>query len=152
MALEAACMASVQDKLDEIYARIEAGEDFDALIAEYGEDAGMQSEPAKSTGYYVCADSTSLDLPFKTAAMLLEKVGDVSEPTLGQYGVHIIRYESDVTPGAVAFEQVQAALTEEALTQQQELHYQEKLEAWLSDLNVVYHYDAWKAYESNALQ
>ena len=32
----------------EIYAKIEAGEDFDALIEEYGEDPGMQNEPYKT--------------------------------------------------------------------------------------------------------
>ena len=34
-------------------AKIDAGEDFDALVEEYGEDPGMQSEPTGPRGYMV---------------------------------------------------------------------------------------------------
>ena len=141
--LEQACFDDVQDTLDEIYARIDAGEDFDALIAEYGEDPGMQNEPTASSGYYVCADSTTWDTAFRDAAMLLSNVGDVSDPVLGMSGVHIIRYESDVTAGAVPFEQVRDELSEETLTRMREENYDALLQEWVDALNPVYHYDAW---------
>ena len=35
----------------EVIAKLEAGEDFESLIAEYGEDPGMQNEPTMSRGY-----------------------------------------------------------------------------------------------------
>lgn len=38
-----AIFAEMEPTVEEIYARIEAGEDFDALIEEYGQDPGMQS-------------------------------------------------------------------------------------------------------------
>ena len=39
----------------EIDARLAGGEDFMALMAEYGEDPGMQNEPTATRGYYVSA-------------------------------------------------------------------------------------------------
>ena len=58
-AAERACLNNVKDKTTEIYARLEAGEDFADLIAEYGEDPGMQNEPTASRGYYVSAASVN---------------------------------------------------------------------------------------------
>ena len=136
---EADCLASVQDKLDEIYGKIEAGEDFDALIEAYGEDPGMQNEPGKTRGYYVSSASTNWDKNFTAGAMLLEKVGDVSEkPVISTSGVHIIRYESDVTPGAVPLEDVREKLYETTLDSMKVDHFNSELESWISALNAKY--------------
>ena len=95
-------------------------------------------------GYYVSADSTSWDTAFRDAAMLLSNVGDVSEPVLGMSGVHIIRYESDVTPGPVPLEDVRDQLYDEALAAAREENYAALLEGWVAALNPVYHYDNWQ--------
>ena len=140
---EADCLASVQDKLDEIYAKIEEGEDFNSLIEAYGEDPGMQNEPTKTRGYYVCANSTNWDANFTAGAMALANVGDVSEtPVISTSGVHIIRYESDVTAGAVALDDVRDALYEDTLETMKHDHFTEGLESWIAALNPVYHIDA----------
>ena len=104
---ETACLDSVKAKTDEIYQKLSEGADFADLIAEYGEDPGMQNEPTATRGYYVCADSENWDKNFTAGAMALQNVGDVSEtPVISTSGVHIIRYESDVTPGAVPLENI----------------------------------------------
>ena len=139
-----ACFADVQDTLDEIQSRLDAGEDFQTLIDEYGEDPGMQSEPTATVGYYVSADSTTWDTAFRDAAMLLSNVGDVSEPVLSMSGVHIIRYESDVTPGPVPLDDVRDQLFDEALTAAREEHYGALLDEWVAAIHPVYHYDAWE--------
>ena len=139
-----ACFADVQDTLDEIQSRLDAGEDFQTLIDEYGEDPGMQSEPTATVGYYVSADSTTWDTAFRDAAMLLSNVGDISEPVLSMSGVHIIRYESDVTPGPVPLDDVRDQLFDEALTAAREEHYDALLDEWVAAINPVYHYDAWE--------
>lgn len=136
---EADCLASVKDKTDEIYAKIEAGEDFEALIEAYGEDPGMQNEPTKTRGYYVSSGSANWDKNFTAGAMALEKIGDVSEtPVISTSGVHIIRYESDVTPGAVALEDVKDALYEDTLEDMKSDHFNEELDAWVAALNPQY--------------
>ena len=139
-----ACFADVQDTLDEIQSRLDAGEDFQTLIDEYGEDPGMQNEPTATVGYYVSADSTTWDTAFRDAAMLLSNVGDVSEPVLSMSGVHIIRYESDVTPGPVPLDDVRDQLFDEALTAAREEHYGALLDEWVAAIHPVYHYDAWE--------
>ena len=141
-----ACLDSVKDKTDEIYARLEAGEDFEALIAEYGEDPGMQNEPTSSRGYYVSAASTNWEANFRDAAMALENVGDyTTEPVLSGSGVHIIRYESDVTAGPVALDEVRDALYEQALTEKQEANVTDTIDAWVAERNVSVDADAFES-------
>ena len=136
---EADCLASVKEKTDEIYEKINAGEDFAALIEAYGEDPGMQNEPSKTRGYYVSSASTTWDKNFTAGAMSLEKVGDVTEtPVISTSGVHIIRYESDVTAGAVPLEDVKDALYEDTLDDLRTDHFNEELESWVAALNPQY--------------
>ena len=136
---EADCLASVQEKLDEIYGKIEAGEDFESLIEAYGEDPGMKNEPTKSRGYYVSSASTNWDANFTAGAMALANVGDVSEtPVISTSGVHIIRYESDVTAGAVALDEVRETLYEDTLESMKAEHFDSELESWVNALNPQY--------------
>ena len=142
---EADCLASVQDKLDDIYARIDAGEDFASLIEAYGEDPGMQNEPTKTRGYYVSANSSNWDSMFTDGAMSLAEVGDVTRtPVIGSSGIHIIRYESDVTPGAVPLDDIRDALYDETLEKLKTDHYNSELESWISALNPKYDLSAFK--------
>lgn len=110
-------MAPVQARLDEIGAKLDAGEDFQALIDEYGEDPGMQEgSPYRETGYYLSEATTTYDPPFQAAAMALTEVGQVSEPVLGAYGFHFIRYDHDLPSGEADFEAVKAELMESELS------------------------------------
>ena len=141
-----ACLDSVKDKTDEIYARLEAGEDFEALIAEYGEDPGMKNEPTSSRGYYVSAASANWEVNFRDAAMTLENVGDYTmEPVISGSGVHIIRYESDVTAGPVALNEVRDALYAETLTEKQEANVTDTIDAWVAERSVSVDAEAFEA-------
>ena len=84
--------ATLSDLVAEVQAKIAQGEDFEALIDEYGSDVGMQEEPGLSQGYYVAAGSEMWEQVFTDAALALEKPGDVSEPVVGSNGIHLIRY------------------------------------------------------------
>ncbi|MGN1005499.1 MAG: peptidylprolyl isomerase, partial [Aristaeellaceae bacterium] len=145
-AAERACLNNVKDKTTEIYARLEAGEDFADLIAEYGEDPGMQNEPTASRGYYVSAASVNWEVNFRDAAMSLENVGDYTlEPVVSGSGVHIIRYESDVTAGPVALDEVRDALYEQTLTEKQEANVTDTIDAWVEAANPVVDVEAFEA-------
>jgi parvulin-like peptidyl-prolyl isomerase len=125
-----ALLAEAQPQVDEVVEKIKAGEDFQSLIDTYGEDPGMQTGAATAeTGYYVC-DGASFDEAFLAAAMALQAVGDVSDPVLGSYGYHIIRYESDVTPGAMDYDSVKEDLTSQTLSTAQSDAFSSALEAW----------------------
>ena len=142
---EAACLASVKEKTDAIYADFEAGKDINEIMAAYGEDPGMQSEPAMTTGYFVCAASTRWDKNFAAEAMALEKVGDYSAtPVISTSGVHIVYYASDVTPGAVALDDIKDAIYDAVLTEKREAYFTTELDRWVEEMNPVLHLDVWQ--------
>ncbi len=133
---QAELFASFEEKIAEITARFEAGEAFDDLMAEYGEDPGMQREPAMTEGYVVSADSVMWEQTFTDHAMAIENPGEISEAFLGSRGVHIVYYVGDVTPGAVDFETVKDTLGEEMLKTKQDEAYDAAYEAWKADAKV----------------
>jgi len=136
------CIASVQDQLDEIYPRLEAGEDFDTIMAEYGKDPGMAMEPSKSDGYYVCATSETWDYSFRNGAMDLEKVGDYSlEPVVSASGVHIIYYNSDVVGGPVPLDSIREEFSASAQETANAEYFNGKCAEWVSELNPQYNID-----------
>lgn len=143
---EQICLLSVSETTEEIYARLENGESFDSLIAEYGEDPGMQNEPTMSRGYCVSEASINWEANFRDGAMALEHVGEYSAtPVVSGSGVHIIQYVSDVAAGEVDIETVREALAEEALANLQDAHSEETITAWVEEANVSYDVAAFEA-------
>ena len=131
--------AGMDPTVEEIYARIEAGEDFDALIAEYGQDPGMQSGDSAQNGYYVSADSTAWVQEFTDGAMSIPEIGGVSDPVRSSYGIHIIKYVGDVAPGATDFADVEAALRESLLATMTEEAYNAALDEWVEAVHPEYY-------------
>ncbi|MBR3503954.1 MAG: peptidylprolyl isomerase [Clostridia bacterium] len=126
--IDALC-ADLMARVLEIRDRIDAGEDFMALMEEYGEDPGMKNEPYMSKGYYVSADSAMWEPNFRDAAMALKNVGDVSDPVLTGYGIHLILYSAALTPGAVPLEEVREGLEAGALETLEEKAIEEAVQA-----------------------
>ena len=110
-----AILDSLKVKIDDIQARLAKGESFESLIAEYGEDPGMQDEEYLKNGYIVHPESISYMAEFTKAAAALEKIGDVSDPVLTDYGVHILYYLRDIEPGPVELTDEMKAELKEAL-------------------------------------
>lgn len=67
--LEEQLKAPVREKALEVLEKVRAGEDFDQLMSEYGEDPGMKAEPAMSRGY-ATGPNTSFEEAFKEAAQI----------------------------------------------------------------------------------
>ena len=136
-----AAYAAIQPTVDEVEEKLAAGEDFDALMEQYGQDPGMQTSPAKENGYPVSADSTNWVTEFRDAAMALENVGDVSEPVRSEYGIHIIKYVSDAVEGEVGLDAVRDALETEVLTQKQDEAYTAAVDAWVAEADAKIYKD-----------
>ena len=118
---------ALQDKIDEIYAKIEAGEEFADLIDAYGEDPGMASSP---DGYQVHKDSTSFVAEFRDGAMSIENVGDVSNPVLSDFGAYH-KYLRDVPAGAVELsEEAFEDMKNELLTSKKDEAFQAAYAEW----------------------
>lgn len=139
-----AAYAALQPIIEEIQAKLAAGEDFDALMEEYGEDTGMQAEPAKTNGYAVCEQSTNWVEDFRNAAMALAKVGDVSEPVRSTYGIHIIRYVSDAVEGPVALDEVKDTIESSLLSTRQDETYNAAVDEWIAAADAKVDRDALK--------
>ncbi|MBE7052841.1 MAG: hypothetical protein E7391_01015 [Ruminococcaceae bacterium] len=77
--------AELKKVVDEIYNQIKNGADFDALMNEFGEDPGVESNP---DGYVFTKGDMVKE--FEDTAYALE-IGQVSEPVLSDYGYHIIK-------------------------------------------------------------
>ena len=138
-----AIMDSVQPTIDEINQKLADGAAFADLIVEYGTDPGMEQEPNKSLGYSVHQDSILWDPAFVQAAFSVNNVGDVAEPVLGSYGVHIVQYTRDVPAGAVEYTaDVQLALYEEALSKKESELFTATMTDWLNAAQVTYSVEA----------
>ena len=138
-AAKQAILDSVQDKIKEIGEKLEAGTSFEDLILEYGTDPGMEDEENRKNGYAVHADSIKWEPNFTEGAMKLEKVGDVSEPVVGSYGVHILHYLRDIPGGAVELTdamkaEIRATLEAEKLN----TAVDEKVEPWMEASEIVW--------------
>ena len=135
-----ALYAQLMPTAEEVVAAFNAGTSFDELIAKYNEDPGMTNEPTATIGYAVSADSTTWDPAFTEGAMSIAEVGQISEPVRGSYGIHIIYYMSDVTPGEVALEEIHDGVAEVALSDKIAATYDEQVAAWVEEANVEYFY------------
>ena len=143
LAAAQACREDVKSVSDEIYARYGAGESIDALIAEYGQDPGMQVEPTQTRGYCVSAESIIWNPSFRDGAMAIANVGELStEPVVSVSGVHIICYAEEIVPGPVPLEEIREALEAEVLENTRSNYADETIEAWIAETNPEYDVDA----------
>ena len=146
-AAKQAILDSAKPTVDEIMAKLKDGASFDELILEYGTDPGMQDEATRTSGYAVHKDSIIWDPAFTAGAVALEKVGDVSEPILGQYGIHILHYLRDIPGGAVELtEEMKNAFHDELLEQKRNEALNAALDKWMEEAAIVYTEagEAWK--------
>lgn len=120
---------NLQPTIEEIQAKLTAGETFESLIETYDEDPGMTPD----TTYAVSADSNNWVEEFKTASMALANVGDVSEPVRSSYGIHIIKYDSDIAAGEVGLDTVKEDIQASLLSAKQSEVYSAAFQQWVTD-------------------
>ena len=135
-----ALYAQLMPTAEEVIAAFNDGTSFDELIEKYNEDPGMTTEPTATIGYAVSAGSDTWDPAFTEGAMSIAEVGQISEPVYGSYGIHIIYYMSDITPGAVALEEIHDSVEELALSDKIQSTYENQVAAWVEEANVEYFY------------
>ena len=133
-----AAYAEILPRAEEVLAKAQAGEDFDALVETYGEDDGMTVEPNKSRGYLVCEGLALYDQAFQDGAMALANVGDVSaEPVKSSFGYHIMQYACDVEAGVVEFtDEVKTKIHDTMLTEAQDAAYEAAVAQWVAAAKV----------------
>ena len=136
---EAAVLASVQDKIDEINQKLASGTSFEDLIDEYGTDPGMKDEATKAVGYSVHQDSMRYDPAFVRAAFSVDKIGDIAKPAVGQYGIYIVKYLRDVPAGKVPLtDEIRDTIRTKLLNDKQAETFNAALNAWKDAAEITY--------------
>ena len=125
--------ASIDEKADTVVAQLAEGGDWQKLTDEYNEDTGMKDN---EKGYAVAAGMSGFDAAFVDAAMALEKIGDVSPKTKGQYGYYIIRYESDEAEGPIALDTLKETISSSLLNTKQNDTYEATLAQWVEEAGI----------------
>ncbi|MBQ7657175.1 MAG: peptidylprolyl isomerase [Clostridia bacterium] len=148
-----AILDSRKETIDDIYARLEKGEEFTALIAEYNQDPGMKDESRLADGYLVHQESLIWD-PVFTAAAFSEKMvkpGDVSDPVVGQNGIHILYYLRDVPGGKVEMtDEIRAEIETYLDSSKKNQVFSEALSEWMTQHEIVYNQEAIYALTNSA--
>lgn len=126
-----AILAANQAKIDEINQRLANGEDFEALIPEYTVDSANL--------YEVSVASTNFVPEFVEAAFSVDNVGDVSAPYVSQFGIHIVKYMSDIPAGPIEMtEEQRQAKYESLLSALKDDLYSKTVEEWKTNAVVEY--------------
>ena len=85
-------LAEKQALVQEVQDKLAAGEDFDALMEQYGEDPGMETN---KDGYLIDKDGATLDGSYMveefTKGATALAVDEISEPVKSDFGWHIIK-------------------------------------------------------------
>lgn len=118
----------------EILGKLDAGEDFSALLSQYGTDPGMEVAPYKTLGYLVGPYESKVDyLPeFKEAALALTEIGQCSGIVQTENGFHILRLESTLEGGVKPLEEVYDQIHALLLKADQTEQLTALLKAWVS--------------------
>lgn len=134
-----AVLANVQPTVDEIKQKMADGASFAELIPQYTADPGMQDEEAIAEGYEVHMDSVNWVTAFRDQAFTVDNIGDVTEPVVTDYGVHILQYVADVPGGAAELtEELRASFLTALLASAQDDAYYTAIEGWVNEATVVY--------------
>lgn len=145
-----AILDSQKEAIEGIYASLQAGESFESLIAQLGQDPGMQMTDNLQNGYMVHRDSVVWDPVFTQAAFSekMVQVGDVSDPVVGSNGIHILKYLRDVPAGLHMTEQIRQEIVDYLMAVKENEVFSLALQGWEQEANVVYHEEAIMAAQS----
>lgn len=135
--------ANIAPVADEVLSRLEAGEDWDALTAEYNDDPGMmEGQETAVTGYPICEGFASFDDAFVNAAMAIPEIGQWSDKIAGEsYGYYIIKYVADIPEGEVDKETVRETMMADLLNTAKEETFAAAMDQWMTEANVMINYD-----------
>ncbi len=138
-ALRAEYLAALEEKANEVLAKLDEGADFDELIQEYSADAAASEY--YPDGYVVIPDSVTFVDDFVQAAFELENIGDY-KLAASDYGWHIVLYFDDAEIPEedlnTYVEYVHETLTETA----KEETYTNTIVQWLEEYDFEINYEA----------
>lgn len=124
----------MKKKVDGIIALIDGGTSFDDLQATYNEDTS--DEPTA-----VIVDSELYVSEFYDAVFSIEEIGGIAEPTVSDYGVHIIKYAGDAEVTEEDKADIFKSMKEFLFAQKENEIQQNAYEEWLEIYPYTIDYD-----------
>lgn len=123
-------LSKIEEKANDVFKQIGEGKDFDELIAEFGEDPGMQEDNV----YVIKEDTTSFAPEFVEGLFSLKNKGEYTKPVGTEFGYHIILYVDDIQEGEVPFEDVKETIENELTTAKKETMYSDQMATWKEEI------------------
>lgn len=143
-ALDAAKQAVLDSKkteIDDIYARLEKGEDFMTLINEYNTDPGMTYEDVLAEGYLVHQETAGLlyDADFVNGAFQehMTAPGTYSTPVVSAFGIHVVYYLRDVESGLILTDDIRTEIVDYLNSMHMQNAYETGLAEWGKDIVIT---------------
>jgi len=125
---------NIQPEVDEIVAKIDAGDSFTDLISEYNDDEGMAYYP---DGYPVQEGAGTYIDSFEKAAISLTTPGEISDPIKTYYGYHILELVNIDPAGPIALEDKYDEIEAYLLYTEQNNTWNEAAASWEEEADVV---------------
>jgi len=123
-----------QETADMIMEKINAGEDFEALLKKHNTDPGMNVDDPEQ-GYLV-GEGASFVEGFLNGALSLEKEGDFCLAE-SDYGFHIIKRMGEAEAGDIPYEEVKDMFDILATANFQSEYYADLVDEWMADESIV---------------
>ena len=116
----------------EIQQKIDAGEDFDALVAEYNEDTGMAEE-----GYpFHESIADKYFEEFSAAAKLLKTEGEISDAVTSSSGVHILMRGADISTTPKTVDELHDQIYDYLMLEEGDILEDEAIVNWKEELDI----------------
>ena len=124
-------IAQAQQDIADIYARLKAGESFDALIAEYSDSTDMPE------GGYAVGEGNKLPFrDFVVRSLSLQQEGNVTQPITTADGYYILYYAQDLSKDWAALRSNTAALRTEMLAQKRQQAADDAFAQWIAEADI----------------
>ncbi|MCM1335166.1 MAG: peptidylprolyl isomerase [Bacteroides sp.] len=134
--------SGLKERAEELITRLNNGEDFNTLQAEYNDDSG--DDP-----YAVIVGAQRYVPEFTEAVFSIEEIGGISEPSVSDYGVHIIRYEGDAFVSDEDIVEIKQSMKEFLISQETTAVQERAYEEWLARFPYMVEYETLRLDDPN---
>ncbi|MFK7831537.1 MAG: peptidylprolyl isomerase [Congregibacter sp.] len=110
----------IRQKAQEILDQLRAGAEWSASVAEHSDDPGSASRDGAISRSIALGDA-SISPPFSGALFDIAEIGEYSDVTDTQFGVHIIRLDGITPPYYREFEEVRDKIVSDILSERRTL-------------------------------
>ena len=135
-------LAKIADRANECYEKLQAGEDYDKLLDEYGDDPGMKpGAENREKGYILYEGDESYDEAFMEAAFALKNPGDTTALVPSAFGYYIIRLDEITQEQTLSLEECRDNIQTYIKNEMAQNAYGDKIEQWKRQAEIVEYKD-----------